>query len=115
MKKLLISFAALSIATAQQSSRIDDTALKTAGKSGSDWLTYGLNQSETRYSPLNQINTGNVSRLGLEWSYNLGLGGGRKKLHRWSGTALSTGSLTGAWSSPWMRAREESAGVGIRR
>jgi hypothetical protein len=41
MKKLLISFAALSIATAQQSSRIDDTALKTAGKNGSDWLTRG--------------------------------------------------------------------------
>jgi quinohemoprotein ethanol dehydrogenase len=88
MKKLLISFAALSIATAQQSSRIDDTALKTAGKTGSDWLTYGLNQSETRYSPLNQINTGNVSRLGLEWSYDLGLGGGAQEATPlvWNGT-----------------------------
>ena len=48
-----------------QAHRIDDAALKNAGKSGDEWLTYGLDQGETRYSPLNQINTSNVSRLGL--------------------------------------------------
>jgi quinohemoprotein ethanol dehydrogenase len=41
-----------------------------------DWPTYGLTQGETRYSPLDQINPGNVKRLGLTWSYDLGAGGG---------------------------------------
>jgi len=59
-----------------QTRRVDDAALKAAGKSGEEWLTYGLSQGETRYSPLNQINTANVSRLGLAWSYDLGAGGG---------------------------------------
>jgi len=62
-----------------QAHRIDDAALKSAGKSGDDWLTYGLDQGETRYSPLNQINTSNVSRLGPAWSYDLGEGGGNQE------------------------------------
>jgi quinohemoprotein ethanol dehydrogenase len=64
---------------AQQPRRVDDAALKSAGKTGEDWITYGLNQSETRFSPLTQISAGNVSRLGLAWSYNLGLGGGNQE------------------------------------
>ncbi|HEY7188197.1 MAG TPA: PQQ-dependent dehydrogenase, methanol/ethanol family [Vicinamibacterales bacterium] len=59
-----------------QSSRIDDAALKKAGQSGDEWLTYGLNQSETRFSPLADINASNVSRLGLAWTYEAGSGGG---------------------------------------
>ena len=55
---------------------MDDGILKNAGKTGEDWLTYGLTQGETRCSPLNQINTGNVNRLGLAWSYDVGPGGG---------------------------------------
>ena len=39
------------------------------------WLTYGKSQSETRYSPLKQIDASNVKRLGLEWSYVVGAGG----------------------------------------
>jgi quinohemoprotein ethanol dehydrogenase len=62
-----------------QAHRIDDAALKNAGKSGDEWLTYGIDQGETRYSPLNQINTSNVSRLGPAWSYDLGEGGGNQE------------------------------------
>ena len=40
------------IATGQQVRRIDDLALRNAGKTGEDWLTYGLTPGETRYSPL---------------------------------------------------------------
>jgi quinohemoprotein ethanol dehydrogenase len=64
------------IATAQQVHRVDDAALRNAGKTGEEWLSYGLTPGETRYSPLDQINTSNVSRLGLAWSYNPGPGGG---------------------------------------
>jgi len=69
---LLVTWAAL----AQQPRNIDDAALKTAGKTGDDWVTYGLNQYEQRYSPLKQIDTTNVKRLGLSWSYDVGAGGG---------------------------------------
>lgn len=35
---------------------------------GDDWPAYGRTFSEQRYSPLKQINDGNVTRLGLAWS-----------------------------------------------
>jgi len=58
-----------------QSPRVDDAALRAAG-TASDWLTYGLNQSETRFSPLKDINAANVKRLSASWSYDVGSGGG---------------------------------------
>jgi quinohemoprotein ethanol dehydrogenase len=61
---------------AQQARKVDDAALKNAGKSGDEWLTYGFTPGETRYSPLDQLNAANVKRLGLAWSYDLGAGGG---------------------------------------
>src|SRR5262249_24246809 len=60
---------------AQQPKRVDDAALKNAWRTGEDWLTYGLTLAETRYSPLNQIDATNVSRLSLAWSYARGPGG----------------------------------------
>src|SRR5258705_9331156 len=84
------------IAMGQQARRIDDVALKNAGKTGEEWLTYGLTPGETRYSPLKQIDTSNVSRLGLAWSYDVGPGGGNQE-----GTPLFwNGSLYGItnWS-----------------
>jgi quinohemoprotein ethanol dehydrogenase len=82
---------ATAFASAQQPHRIDDAALKNAGKSGNEWLTYGIDQGETRYSPLNQINTTNVSRLGQAWSYDLGIGGGNQEATPlvWNGTLYS--------------------------
>ncbi len=63
--------------TAQSQARhVDDAALKKAGKTGEDWLTYGLTPGETRYSPLTQIDATNVQRLGLAWAYDIGPGGG---------------------------------------
>jgi len=61
-----------------QSPRVDDATLKTAGAPGSsdEWLTYGLTQGETRFSPLKDINATNVKRLSATWSYEVGSGGG---------------------------------------
>jgi quinohemoprotein ethanol dehydrogenase len=64
---------------AQQTRRIDDQALKNAGKTGEEWLTYGLTPGETRYSPLKLIDAANVRRLGLAWSYDVGPGGGNQE------------------------------------
>lgn len=59
-----------SFATAQQTQRVSDSALKNAAKHGEEWLTYGRDYAGTRYSPLKQIDTTNVSRLGLAWYYD---------------------------------------------
>jgi quinohemoprotein ethanol dehydrogenase len=48
-------------------------------QTGGEWLTYGKSLGETRYSPLKQIDTSNVSRLGPAWSYALGAGGGNQE------------------------------------
>jgi quinohemoprotein ethanol dehydrogenase len=62
---------------AQRPARVDDTTLRNAAQSkGEDWLSYGFTPQETRYTPLSQINTTNVSRLGLAWSVEVGPGGG---------------------------------------
>ena len=36
-----------------------------------DWLSYGRGWDEQRYSPLDQINDGNVQQLGLAWYVDL--------------------------------------------
>ena len=96
-----LSLAGLILATwivaGQQVRRIDDLALKNIGRTGEDWVTYGLTPQETRYSPLKQIDTSNVSRLGLAWSFDLGTGGGNQEATplEWNGNiyAISNWSV----------------------
>src|SRR5713101_2214730 len=64
-----------SLASAQ-TAVVDDVALRNGGAANGEWLTVGLDLAETRYSPLKQITTENVSRLELAWSYELGSSGG---------------------------------------
>ena len=42
-----------------------------------EWLTYGRDQAETHYSPLDQITSDNVDRLGLAWSWEIPKTGAR--------------------------------------
>jgi quinohemoprotein ethanol dehydrogenase len=58
---------------AQQSqiSRADDGALRNLGANGEEWLTYGLDPGEKRFSPLTQIDATNVTRLGPAWSFDI--------------------------------------------
>ncbi len=42
-----------------------------------EWLTYGRDQAETHYSPLDQVNSDNVDRLGLAWSWEIPVTGAR--------------------------------------
>ncbi|NNE78463.1 MAG: PQQ-binding-like beta-propeller repeat protein, partial [Pricia sp.] len=53
-------------------SQITMNSLITADNNPEDWLSYGKNYSEDRFSPLIQINTSNIDSLGLAWSINLG-------------------------------------------
>src|ERR1700685_48277 len=90
-KTTWLPFLMASLLMGQQAQRVDDPVLKSAAKSGDEWLTYGQNPGETRYSPLNQINASNVSRLGLAWSYDIGQGGGSQEATPlvWNGTIYS--------------------------
>ena len=49
---------------------IDDKSLRQADTRVGDWITHGRTYSETRYSPLKQIDSGNVQKLGLAWSFD---------------------------------------------
>ena len=49
---------------------VDDKMLSVDGD-GSNWPAYGRNFSEQRYSPLAQINTDTVKRLGVDWVLEL--------------------------------------------
>jgi quinohemoprotein ethanol dehydrogenase len=50
--------------------RIDDLALTTGG-SGEDWVGFGRTYDEQRFSPLTQINDGNVGDLSVDWVLDL--------------------------------------------
>ena len=76
--------AALALASgivAQQPREVDAKILRTAGAAKDalpgTWLTYGLTQTEQRYSLLKQIDESNVGKLGLAWSAPLAPAGGR--------------------------------------
>src|SRR5690606_24690999 len=74
---------------------IDDQALLETDKNPGNWLSYGRNYEETRFSPLQQITRSNVDSLGLAWSINLGTTRGLET------TPLVVDGilyLTGAWS-----------------
>lgn len=49
---------------------VDDAAMADEA-SGDNWLAFGRTYSEQRYSPLDQINTSNVSGLGVDWYLDL--------------------------------------------
>jgi quinohemoprotein ethanol dehydrogenase len=84
---MTLGFVAGAVGMAQPSRPIDDAALKDAGRIGDEWISYNVNWSEQRYSPLNQINASNVSRLGLAWSLDIPASPGRPQTHQ-EGTPL---------------------------
>jgi quinohemoprotein ethanol dehydrogenase len=84
MRLLLVGFLGIVLliwttsAVGQQVKKIDDKALKSAGK-GTEWTINGMDWGEQRYSTMTQINPGNVSKLAPVWSYELGSGGGNQQ------------------------------------
>lgn len=50
---------------------IDDEALRSADTNQADWLSYGRNYREDRYSKLDQITKDNLDQLGLAWTFEL--------------------------------------------
>lgn len=50
---------------------VDTAAIVANDAHDRNWLNYGLNYGETRYSQLNQITTDNVGELGLAWTLDM--------------------------------------------
>jgi quinohemoprotein ethanol dehydrogenase len=50
---------------------VDDARIIENAKTGKEWLSNGLDYGVNRFSPLDQITTANVGKLGLAWSYPL--------------------------------------------
>jgi hypothetical protein len=70
-------------------SKIDDARLINADKFPNDWLSYGRNYAEDRYSALEQINKDNMKNLRLARSLIIGTDKGVEQ-HHWLPTALCT-------------------------
>jgi PQQ-dependent dehydrogenase (methanol/ethanol family) len=87
------------VIVAQQPKSVDEAALKNAGKTGEDWISYNVNWSEQRFSPLNQINEGNVGQLGLAWSSDIPAAPGRAQTRQEGTPLVSNGVLYSI--APW--------------
>ncbi len=67
----LFAVSGLARDAAPRAGRIDQARLLGADKDVDNWLEYGRTYAEQRYSPLTQVNDGNVARLGLAFSVPL--------------------------------------------
>ncbi len=77
---------------------VNHSRIVAAESNHSDWLTHGRNYAEDRYSDLSVINDKNVKRLGLAWSYDLGIQRGIEA------TPIVVDGImyvTGPWSMVW--------------
>lgn len=73
--KLIVSGAACVLACATHvvsAADVDDSRLRTAAGNRSDWLMYGRDYAQQRFSPLDQINAGTVKNLVPKWIYQTG-------------------------------------------
>jgi len=52
---------------------VDDSRLLQAQKDADNWLSYGRDYTNQRFSPLAQVNKGNVKRLASAWTFNSGV------------------------------------------
>jgi quinohemoprotein ethanol dehydrogenase len=66
---LVVACIALGAAQQKPSAPVDDAALATVESRNQDWLSYGRDYYEQRFSTLDQINDTNVAQLGLAWQF----------------------------------------------
>lgn len=69
---LTVMLPLLSEAPAARAASIGDDRLKSAAESRGDWLLYGRDYGQQRFSPLDQVNVGTVKRLVPKWIYQTG-------------------------------------------
>jgi len=93
---LLVTTCLLSLPTG--AAPVTDERLLAAGSDVDNWLSHGRDYSEQRFSPLADINTGNVSELGLAWHFETDT-----RLGLQTTPLVIDGVLyfTGAWNTAW--------------
>lgn len=52
---------------------VTDGMLLNAAIEPNNWITYGRDYSNTRFSPLKQIDASNAKRLTAQWSFSFGV------------------------------------------
>jgi quinohemoprotein ethanol dehydrogenase len=67
----LLALAAL-VAQPGAAAPVTGPRIVAADREPQNWLAHGRTYGEQRYSPLEQVNDGNVGRLGLAWSFRTG-------------------------------------------
>jgi quinohemoprotein ethanol dehydrogenase len=87
---LLLAALTLSVATtpqvfaADKPAAVDGARIGAADQEPGNWMSHGRTYDEQRFSPLKKINDGNVSGLGLAWTYKLDIDRGWKRRRLWS-------------------------------
>ncbi|MDA0821399.1 MAG: PQQ-dependent dehydrogenase, methanol/ethanol family [Proteobacteria bacterium] len=66
----LLSFAMVAMPAVHAETMVNDTSLADESNT-TNWLSYGRTYSEQRYSPLKDIDTTSVKRLGVDWVMEL--------------------------------------------
>ena len=95
------------------------------GAGGGEWRRYGADGGTTKYSPLDQIDKGNVSRLQIAWRRPASMPASWPKTRRsptpttsararswW--VACCTAQMRSAWSKPFIQARVRRCGCRSR-
>ncbi|TPD60259.1 PQQ-dependent dehydrogenase, methanol/ethanol family [Emcibacter nanhaiensis] len=67
----ILAFGISSYAAEDLAGQVDQARLEQAETDVDNWLTYGRTWAEQRYSPLDQINSDNISNLSLAWAFEL--------------------------------------------
>ena len=62
---------AVSAPLAALAATVDEAAIRATEQAGGEWLSHGRTYAEQRFSPLKQIDAGNVGKLGLAWHLDL--------------------------------------------
>lgn len=68
----VVSIGLSSIGLTATAAPIDDTRLREAAREAANWLHYGRDYTNQRFSPLKQIDADNVGRLVPKWIYQTG-------------------------------------------
>jgi len=64
---LVLAAASGCVSAAERAANLNARRMADPAATATNWMTYGGTYSEQRFSPLKQIDTSNVSRVGLAW------------------------------------------------
>lgn len=102
---LSAAYAAASAATPVKWDNVTDERLLNASKEPNNWLIYGRDYNSTRFSPLKQINSKNVKKLALQYSYSLGTLEGQQLT-----PIVNNGIMIMSVSNQWVEAVDAKTG-----